>query len=142
MGSSSYSAGVVLAAVYLLWMYQRVFYGEITNEKNRKIPDCDFREKLILTIMVAVIIAMGVYPQPFLRRMDRGVTSLMFRLDQHSTLITNRTPALRPARVVAGSPGLGVDVRYPISRSTPSAPTAGLPIAYCPLPSASAGGGR
>ena len=43
------AAGVVLAAVYLLWMYQRVFYGEITNEKNRTLPDCDWREKLILT---------------------------------------------------------------------------------------------
>ncbi len=67
------SIGVVLAAVYLLWMYQRVFYGEITNEKNSKLLDCDFREKLILTIMVVVIIAMGVYPTPFLRRMDKGV---------------------------------------------------------------------
>ena len=126
------SAGVVLAAVYLLWMYQRVFYGEITQEKNRKIPDCDFREKLILAIMVVVIIAMGIYPQPFLRRMDRGVTSLMFRLDQHSTLITKGTPALRPARAAAGSPGLGVEVRYPVSRSTPSAPNAVLACDYFP----------
>jgi NADH-quinone oxidoreductase subunit M len=87
------SAGVVLAAVYLLWMYQRVFYGEVTNEKNRKLPDCDFREKLILTIMVVVIIAMGVYPQPFLRRMDRGVNSLMLRLERHSVMIVDRAPA-------------------------------------------------
>ena len=87
------SAGVVLAAVYLLWMYQRVFYGEVTNEKNRKLPDCDFREKLILTIMVVVIIAMGIYPQPFLRRMDRGVNSLMMRLEQHSVIIVDRAPA-------------------------------------------------
>ena len=87
------SAGVVLAAVYLLWMYQRVFYGEVTNEKNRTLPDCDFREKLILTIMVVVIIAMGVYPQPFLRRMDRGVDSLMMRLERHSVVIVDRAPA-------------------------------------------------
>ena len=83
------SAGVVLAAVYLLWMYQRVFYGEITNEKNRTLPDCDFRERLILFIVVVVIIAMGVYPQPFLRRMDRGVESLMLRLDKRSLHMTD-----------------------------------------------------
>jgi NADH-quinone oxidoreductase subunit M len=87
------AAGVVLAAVYLLWMYQRVFYGEITHEKNRILPDCDFREKLILTIMVVVIIAMGIYPQPFLRRMDRGVNSLMLRLEQHSVILVDRAPA-------------------------------------------------
>ena len=86
------SAGVVLAAVYLLWMYQRVFYGEVTNEKNRTMPDCDFREKLILTIMVVVIIAMGIYPQPFLRRMDKGVDSLMMRLEQHSVILVDRAP--------------------------------------------------
>ena len=94
------SAGVVLAAVYLLWMYQRVFYGEITNEKNRTVPDCDFREKLILAVMVIVIIAMGVYPQPFLRRMDRGVNAIMLRLDRRSLLITNRAaPSLPVDRV-------------------------------------------
>ena len=87
------SAGVVLAAVYLLWMYQRVFYGEVTNEKNRTLPDCDFREKLILTIMVVVIIGMGIYTQPFLRRMDRGVNSLMMRLEQHSVILVDRAPA-------------------------------------------------
>jgi NADH-quinone oxidoreductase subunit M len=86
------SIGVVLAAVYLLWMYQRVFYGEVTNEKNSKLLDCDFREKLILTIMVVVIIAMGVYPTPFLRRMDKGVDALMRRVDQHSVIIVDRTP--------------------------------------------------
>jgi NADH-quinone oxidoreductase subunit M len=86
------AVGVVLAAVYLLWMYQRVFYGEITNEKNRTLPDCNFREKLILTVMVVVIIAMGVYPQPFLRRMDRSVTTLMMRLDSRALTVNNRTP--------------------------------------------------
>ncbi len=84
--------GVVLAAVYLLWMYQRVFYGEVTSDKNRKLLDCDFREKLILAIMVVVIIAMGVYPQPFLRRMDRGVDALMRRVEQHSVIIVDRAP--------------------------------------------------
>ena len=83
-------------------MYQRVFYGEVTNEKNRTLPDCDFREKLILTIMVVVIIAMGVYPQPFLRRMDRGVNALMLRLEKHSVIITDRAAPL-------GSPGVGFE---------------------------------
>jgi NADH-quinone oxidoreductase subunit M len=73
--------GVVLAAVYLLWMYQRVFYGEIRNDKNRNLPDCNALEKLILTTVVIVILAMGVYPQPFLRRMDRSVAAILSRVE-------------------------------------------------------------
>jgi NADH-quinone oxidoreductase subunit M len=72
--------GVVLAAVYLLWMYQRVFYGEITNEKNRGLPDCSALEKLILTTVAIVILAMGTYPQPFLRRMDHSVGTILSEL--------------------------------------------------------------
>jgi len=73
--------GVVLAAVYLLWMYQRVFYGEITNDKNRNLPDCSALEKLVLVTVVIVILAMGIYPQPFLRRMDHSVAAVMSRVE-------------------------------------------------------------
>ncbi|MGA3326403.1 MAG: hypothetical protein ABSF45_18180, partial [Terriglobia bacterium] len=136
------SAGVVLAAVYLLWMYQRVFYGEITNEKNRALADCDFREKLILTVMVIVIIAMGVYPQPFLRRMDRGVNSIMFRLDRHSMLITDRAAPNGLPSSGAGSRKLGVEVLYPISHSTLPTPNPLLHTAHSELLTPSVGGGR
>ena len=60
----------MLAAVYLLWMYQRVFHGEITHEKNRLVPDLNDREKVVLVSLVFVILWMGVYPQTFLRRLD------------------------------------------------------------------------
>jgi NADH-quinone oxidoreductase subunit M len=75
------AVGVVLAAVYLLWMYQRVFYGELTKEENRRLPDCTAREKLILTVLVAVILWMGIYPQPFLRRMDLTVAEIIHRVE-------------------------------------------------------------
>jgi NADH-quinone oxidoreductase subunit M len=74
--------GVVLAAVYLLWMYQRVFFGEVTNEKNRNLPDCTGREKIILVAVVLVILWMGIYPQPFLRRLDLGVAQVIHRVEQ------------------------------------------------------------
>ena len=72
--------GVVLAAVYLLWMYQRVFFGEVTDEKNRNLPDLSGREKLILVTIVLVILAMGVYPRPFLRRLDQSVAQVIHRV--------------------------------------------------------------
>jgi NADH-quinone oxidoreductase subunit M len=73
--------GVVLAAVYLLWMYQRVFYGEVTNEKNRALPDCNWREKIMLIAIVITILWMGIYPQPFLRRLDVSTARIIQRLD-------------------------------------------------------------
>jgi NADH-quinone oxidoreductase subunit M len=130
------AAGVVLAAVYLLWMYQRVFYGEITNDKNRALPDCDFREKLILAVVVIVIIAMGVYPQPFLRRMDGTVNSLILRIERHSTVITDRR------ELGVGNRKLGVEAGYPIPHSQSPTPTPPQPTAHCLLPASSPGGGR
>jgi NADH-quinone oxidoreductase subunit M len=74
--------GVVLAAVYLLWMYQRVFYGGVTNEKNRLIPDLNEREKVILVSLVFVILWMGVYPQTFLRKLDTSVTAVIQHVER------------------------------------------------------------
>jgi NADH-quinone oxidoreductase subunit M len=73
--------GVVLAAVYLLWMYQRVFLGEVTNEKNRSLPDADGREKLMLAASVLVALLMGIYPQPFLRRLDTTSIAVLRRVN-------------------------------------------------------------
>src|SRR5258707_6987601 len=52
--------GVILSACYLLWSYQRVFFGEITREKNRTLPDASSREKWILVTMAVVTLWMGV----------------------------------------------------------------------------------
>ncbi len=52
--------GVILSACYLLWSYQRVFFGEITHEKNRTLPDASAREKWILVTMAIVTIWMGI----------------------------------------------------------------------------------
>jgi len=134
------AVGVVLAAVYLLWMYQRVFYGEVHNEKNRTLPDCDFREKLILAIMVVVIIAMGVYPQPFLRRMDRSVTSIILHLNKHTLILTDgANPAKRAkdsalqmamVRPIAQSP----QASAALTRSKPLALITHLPVPHSALP--------
>jgi len=90
------AVGVVLAAVYLLWMYQRVFLGQVTNEKNRNVPDCNLREKIILTVAVVVIVLMGVYPQPFLRRMDSMVAGVIERVQPAASYV-RRLPASHPA---------------------------------------------
>jgi NADH-quinone oxidoreductase subunit M len=84
--------GVVLAAVYLLWMYQRVFFGTVTNEKNRHLPDCTGREKIILVAVVLVVLWMGIYPQPFLRRLDLCVAQVIHRVQPGPTSLARPQP--------------------------------------------------
>src|SRR6267154_1701698 len=62
------STGVILSACYLLWSYQRVFFGEVTVEKNRTLPDANAREKWILAVMAVITIWMGVNSPYFTRR--------------------------------------------------------------------------
>jgi len=54
------ASGVILSACYLLWSYQRVFYGAVTVEKNKTLPDASERERFILATMCAVILWMGI----------------------------------------------------------------------------------
>jgi len=54
------ATGVILSACYLLWSYQRVFYGAVTVEKNKTLPDASERERFILATMCAVILWMGI----------------------------------------------------------------------------------
>jgi NADH-quinone oxidoreductase subunit M len=80
LGSYWYAAlaaiGVILAAVYLLWMFQRMFLGEITNEKNRNLPDLNRREIAILVPLIIVIFWIGLYPAPFLNLLSPSVDAL------------------------------------------------------------------
>jgi len=67
------SSGVVLGAVYMLWMFQRVMFGEIDKAENREISDLNRRELVILVPLLALIVLMGVYPRPFLKTMEASV---------------------------------------------------------------------
>jgi NADH-quinone oxidoreductase subunit M len=62
--------GIVLAAIYLLWAYQRVFQGEVTREENRALHDLNVREVAMLAPVIALIVFIGVYPKPFLDRIQ------------------------------------------------------------------------
>jgi len=68
--------GVILGAVYLLWMYQRVAFGNMPN-RIAQLSDLSFREVLILVPILILIVLIGVYPKPFLSRMDASVRKLI-----------------------------------------------------------------
>lgn len=74
------ATGVILSAVYMLWMFQRVVWGEISNPDNEALTDIGGRERLILVPILILIVWMGVYSNHFLRPMDASVSKLLNRV--------------------------------------------------------------
>lgn len=75
------ATGVILAALYLLWAYQRVFHGE-PDEANRSFPELRLREALVLLPFIGVIVFTGVYPKPMLERIEPAVVSLIEHVEE------------------------------------------------------------
>ena len=73
--------GVILSAVYMLWMFQRVYYGEVTHEHNRHMPDLTVREWAVIGPLCAAAIYMGVFPNVFLKPMEPAITRIVERMD-------------------------------------------------------------
>ncbi len=71
------TTGVILAAVYLLWMLSRMFFGPITTEANRSMKDLNRRELAVLVPMAALMILLGVLPRPFLAISEPAVDRLL-----------------------------------------------------------------
>lgn len=72
--------GVIFAAVYLLWMIQRVFFGKVTNDKNKKLIDLSWREIGLIAPLLFLMVYMGVYPRPILDRTHDSVMSIHDRV--------------------------------------------------------------
>jgi NADH-quinone oxidoreductase subunit M len=73
--------GVVLAAAYLLWLYQRVFFGPVNNPKNEKLIDLTPRELATFVPLVILAFWMGIYPKPFFQILDKPVQELVQHID-------------------------------------------------------------
>jgi NADH-quinone oxidoreductase subunit M len=78
--------GVILSAVYMLWMFQRVYYGEVTDDHNAHMPDLSVREWAIVGPLVAAAIFMGVFPNVFLKPMEPAVSRIVQRVEQRQPL--------------------------------------------------------
>jgi NADH-quinone oxidoreductase subunit M len=76
--------GVIFAAVYLLWMVQRVFFGKITNPKNKGLSDLSWREIGLIAPLLFLMVFMGVYPSPFLNRSRESVVAIEERLNKRA----------------------------------------------------------
>ena len=65
--------GVIFGAIYMLWMVQRVFFGPLTNDKNRTLRDLSLREAVIFIPLIMAIFGMGLFPSPFLAKIEPAV---------------------------------------------------------------------
>ena len=74
--------GIVLAALYVLIVYQRTMQGPVTHEANRNLPDLSLREKFVIGPVIALIVVLGVYPKPVLDRINPTVDATLERVQQ------------------------------------------------------------
>ncbi len=80
------AAGVILAALYLLWAYQRVFHGE-PDEANKSFRELSLKEGAVLLPFLAAIVFMGVYPKPVLDRIQPSIDKLISHVEDHTDYV-------------------------------------------------------
>jgi NADH-quinone oxidoreductase subunit M len=94
------ASGVILAAIYLLWLVQKVFFGPITNEENRTIPDMAWHEVTAMIPLVVFMVWIGVHPNTFLKKMEPSVKHLMATMNgdvQREVMVADAPPRRRGA---------------------------------------------
>jgi NADH-quinone oxidoreductase subunit M len=89
--------GVVLAAVYLLWMFRRVMFGPVEKPENRGLIDLGLREKAILVVLLIPIFWIGIYPETFLRRLHPSVLELLQVMETKTAQVSQADPAAQAA---------------------------------------------
>jgi NADH-quinone oxidoreductase subunit M len=89
------ATGVIFAALYLLWAYQRVFHGEPSGE-NTRFAELHWKEGLVLAPLIAIIVFIGVYPKPMLDRIqpsvDRLIAHVQDKTDYQEPKVASSTP--------------------------------------------------
>jgi NADH-quinone oxidoreductase subunit M len=92
--------GVILSAVYMLWMFQRVNYGPVSNDENASLPDLTVRERWVIVPTVVMAVFMGLMPGIFLRPMQPTVERFLQRVSRQ-TVAANPTPPAGAAGAIA-----------------------------------------
>ena len=75
------ATGIVLGAAYMLWLYQRTMFGTIDNPKNEGLADLNMRELATFVPLIILAVWIGLYPSPFLRRLETSVERVMTRVN-------------------------------------------------------------
>jgi NADH-quinone oxidoreductase subunit M len=88
--------GVILGAVYLTWMYQRVIFGPVTHEENRALADLSPREIAVFAPIVVLVFLMGVYPKPLLSRMEPSIRAILAHVESGAAATPSAPAKDRP----------------------------------------------
>jgi NADH-quinone oxidoreductase subunit M len=75
------ASGIVLGAAYMLWLYQRTMFGTVDNPKNENLPDVGLREFATFVPLLILAVWIGLYPKPFIDRLDTSVDRVMTRVN-------------------------------------------------------------
>ena len=101
------ASGIVLGAAYMLWLYQRVFFGEMTNEKNKDLADLNRREQWTLIPLIVIAFWIGLYPKPFLDRMAPTVDRVLERVATAMPEAESAAGRVAELATVPGEPAAG-----------------------------------
>jgi NADH-quinone oxidoreductase subunit M len=101
------ASGVVLGAAYMLYLYQRTMFGKIDNPKNENLRDLGAREFATFAPLIALAIWIGLYPAPFLRRLDTSVQHIIARVSpQYNERAASADCVSAPTpELIAATPG-------------------------------------
>ena len=105
--------GVVLAAAYLLWLYQRVFFGAVTNPKNEKLQDLTPREVATFLPLIVMAFWIGLYPKPFLQILEQPVNTII------ATVNRGAAAPDAPAAAQVAAPAAPIAVVASVPNATP-----------------------
>ena len=97
------ATGVILSATYMLWMFQRVNYGEV-SEKNKSLPDLKPREWAILVPVIAMSVLMGVLPNIFLKPMAPSIEKLLAQVRRGAQIRVQAEPMAASSTLVHAAP--------------------------------------
>jgi len=90
--------GVILSAVYMLTMYQRVHFGKRTHEENNHLSDLTLREKLVLLPLLLFCFWIGLFPGTFLHKTEASVQKILTTMEMKQTTLFDRTERMSPAQ--------------------------------------------
>jgi NADH-quinone oxidoreductase subunit M len=133
------ASGVVLGAAYMLYLYQRTMFGKVENPKNERLLDLSMREFATFAPLIVLAVWIGLYPKPFLDRLNTSVNNVVARVSPQytNTLASNCAPAVPASAADANASG---GAALPASATLMAANTASPFIASAPCAPGEAGG--
>jgi NADH-quinone oxidoreductase subunit M len=100
------ASGVVLGAAYMLYLYQRTMFGKVENPKNEKLPDLSLREFATFAPLIVLAVWIGLYPKPFLDRLQTSVQHVVLRVSpEYTTAYAACNPTPRPEQLASSGAG-------------------------------------